>query len=363
MILACRLLNIEHLPCFTHTLNLAVQDGLKSSDELNDVLLKCKNIARHVRSSSTATTKLREEQERSGKVPPLKLMQETQTRWNSVLYMLKRILEVGEALTLTKLPRAPSPLSAEDIMLIEDIVQILDPFEEATKLMSGDQYTTVSLIVPAVCGIATELNERIEPALKTAVAKEVLRDCLSALHRRMDAYEKTRLTAFATLLDSRMKERAFLDSINAERAKAGFIDELDRRMSQNSPSSEARLSEHREASIQTTQERRILGFLDKRGREPVTPTSNSERLVRQYLEMLPQGINTNPLEFWRSNQSTMTPLCEMALKYLCVPATSVPAERVFSAAGQIVSDRRSRLKGKNVDMLVFLHQNCWLSQN
>ncbi|XP_040355304.1 zinc finger BED domain-containing protein 6-like [Ixodes scapularis] len=194
MILASRLLNIEHLPCFAHTLNLTIQDGLKSGDELNDVLLKCKNIVRHVRSSSITTTKLQEEQERSGKVPALKLTQETETRWNSVLYMLKRILEVGEALTftLTKLPQAPSPLS-EDIMLIEDVVQILDPFEEATKLLSGDQYTTVSLIVPAVCGIATELNKRIEPALKTAVAKEVLRDCVSALHRRMYAYEKKRM--------------------------------------------------------------------------------------------------------------------------------------------------------------------------
>ena len=135
------------------------------------------------------------------------------------------------------------------------------------------------LIVPAVCGIATELNERIEPALKTDVAKEVLRECVSALHRRMDAYEKTRLTAFATLLDSRMKERAFLDSINAERAKAGLIDELDRRMSQSSLFSEARLPEHLEASIGATQGRRILGFLDKRDQEPVTPTSNSERFA------------------------------------------------------------------------------------
>ncbi|CAN8014337.1 unnamed protein product [Ixodes persulcatus] len=79
-----------------------------------------------------------------------------------------------------------------------------------------------------------------------------------------------------------MKERAFLDSINAERAKAGALiwtlgEKLDRRMSQNSPSSEARLPEHREA--EATQERRILGFLDKRDREPVTPTSNSERFA------------------------------------------------------------------------------------
>ncbi|KAH7963672.1 hypothetical protein HPB52_022340 [Rhipicephalus sanguineus] len=137
MVLAARLLGFEHLPCFAHTLNLTVQDGLKSSEELAAVLLKCKSIVRYVRSSCIATTKLREEQERVGKVPPLKLKQETPTRWNSIFYMLKRILDVGEALTLTlsKLPRAPSPLPAEDITVIEDVVELLEPFEEATKLV------------------------------------------------------------------------------------------------------------------------------------------------------------------------------------------------------------------------------------
>lgn len=34
MVLAARLLGVEHLSCFAHTLNLTVQDGLKSSEEL-----------------------------------------------------------------------------------------------------------------------------------------------------------------------------------------------------------------------------------------------------------------------------------------------------------------------------------------
>ncbi|KAH6930182.1 hypothetical protein HPB50_011666 [Hyalomma asiaticum] len=64
MVLAARLLGFKHLPCFAHTLNLTVQDGLKGNEELAAVLLKWKNIVRYVRSSCIATAKLREEQER-----------------------------------------------------------------------------------------------------------------------------------------------------------------------------------------------------------------------------------------------------------------------------------------------------------
>ena len=36
---------------------------------------------------------------------------------------------------------------------------------------------------------------------------------------------------------------------------------------------------------------------------------------------------------------------------------SVPSERLFSKAGQLVSERRNRLKPSNVDMLLFLNNN------
>ena len=42
---------------------------------------------------------------------------------------------------------------------------------------------------------------------------------------------------------------------------------------------------------------------------------------------------------------------------MTVPATSVPSERVFSAAGLVVNRLRSRLSPEHVDMLFFLRKN------
>ncbi len=40
--------------------------------------------------------------------------------------------------------------------------------------------------------------------------------------------------------------------------------------------------------------------------------------------------------------------------FLCIPGTSVPAERVFSTAGDIVNAQRSVLRPDHVDQLIFL---------
>lgn len=67
--------------------------------------------------------------------------------------------------------------------------------------------------------------------------------------------------------------------------------------------------------------------------------------------------NGNPLEWWCSNRKKYPILSQLAFKYLCITATSSPSERMFSATGQLTSDRRSRLTPDNVDILLFLQKN------
>ena len=50
-------------------------------------------------------------------------------------------------------------------------------------------------------------------------------------------------------------------------------------------------------------------------------------------------------------------LSHLARKYLAISATSVPSERAFSSAGNIVSVKRSCLQPESVNMLVFLAEN------
>ncbi|KAF0762014.1 zinc finger BED domain-containing protein 1-like [Aphis craccivora] len=65
----------------------------------------------------------------------------------------------------------------------------------------------------------------------------------------------------------------------------------------------------------------------------------------------------NPLNFWKQHKNTYFELNMLQLKYLCVPAMSVPLERAFSKTGQITNDCRIRLHPINLDYIVFLNSN------
>ena len=68
----------------------------------------------------------------------------------------------------------------------------------------------------------------------------------------------------------------------------------------------------------------------------------------------------DPLDWWRVRKNKYPYMIQLVKKYLCIPATSTQAERVFSALGFILNKRRLCLSGANVKAQLFLHDNLEL---
>ena len=68
----------------------------------------------------------------------------------------------------------------------------------------------------------------------------------------------------------------------------------------------------------------------------------------------------DPLGWWRMRMEEYPTLVRLARKYLCVPATSTQAERVFSWMGWLLNKRRLSLSGESVLMQMFLKDNLEL---
>nr|XP_061819390.1 E3 SUMO-protein ligase ZBED1-like [Nerophis lumbriciformis] len=78
--------------------------------------------------------------------------------------------------------------------------------------------------------------------------------------------------------------------------------------------------------------------------------------VKRYRERDPLPLQKKTLQWWKEQQD-LPLLSSLAKRYLCIPATSVASERVFSTAGDIVSTKHSLLKHEHVDQLIFLKKN------
>ena len=65
----------------------------------------------------------------------------------------------------------------------------------------------------------------------------------------------------------------------------------------------------------------------------------------------------NPLDWWRTHAKDFPTLAILTKKYLCIPATSAPVERLFSHAGLTITEKRNRLAEDVAADLIFLNAN------
>ncbi|KAJ8721011.1 hypothetical protein PYW08_006476 [Mythimna loreyi] len=67
------------------------------------------------------------------------------------------------------------------------------------------------------------------------------------------------------------------------------------------------------------------------------------------------GLKEDALESWRNYEAAYPQLTRLACKHLLVPASSAPAERLFSKASAILTKSRSRILSKRLPKLLFLN--------
>ena len=128
-----------------HTLDLVVQSTPKNNKTIANFVASARCLVEHFKKSEPTCTKLKEKQQQMG-MPPLMLIQDISTLWNSTYHMLFRLLEQRWTLTAALSDPAVNPrakhhyldLKPEQWDLSEGLTQVLWPFEGATLFPSGE---------------------------------------------------------------------------------------------------------------------------------------------------------------------------------------------------------------------------------
>nr|XP_046483723.1 E3 SUMO-protein ligase ZBED1-like [Neodiprion pinetum] len=208
----------KHIPCFAHTLNLVASKPFDNKDgleEAKNLLTAVKEITTYFKQNTNAADSLKKAQEHKAK--PLTLIRSVCTRWNSVFYQLERFVDLSEIIApiLLKYPKAPTMLTAGQLEHIKDLINILRPLERITKEISGQNYVTVSKIIPIVSCLTETYN-----AMRTStdVGAKIKTWIVEGLKKRFGSVEKVHLLAAATILDPRFEKIHFTDYIACSRA-------------------------------------------------------------------------------------------------------------------------------------------------
>jgi len=341
----------HHHPCVAHTLNLSINEAIMSNKDFLDVLKKCRTLVGHFKHSVFASEKLKELQTQMG-LPVLKVIQDVSTRWNSSVHMLDRLVQIKAPLSaaMTFLPRAPDLLTALDWELITDCLPILKPFDIMTVELSGEIYPTLSSVIPLVRGLQHTLKSIIT---NTTAGNALQKIVIDVIGRRLGILECDKIVAKSTFLDPRFKKAGFGLIENANNTEKLLIEELSYILNNKQQEDTCSVPINVESNVLWKQ----FDTKVSQVRSTLSTGITASLIIRQYLEMPYLNRKQSPLDFWKKNKNTFPELYMLQMKYLSVPATSVPSERVFSKAGQITNDRRNRLHPKNLDFIIFLNRN------
>lgn len=357
--------------CSAHRLQNAIKYSLtRTSRSLSHLVASCRRVVGHFNHSALEKQALIKKQDCAR---PVTLVHDCATRWNSVYYMIKRLVRLRDPVTSLLGANRDSrhlQLAPAQWDLAEDVVEVLNSLEHVTTELSGELYATLSCVYPLLHGLYTILKPKASG--EHGAVKAMKNKLRQQLEERFGfpVPSPSSLPVLASALDPRFRrlkyisspKRAAVRDVLVEAASAGTFS------SKHCPTPAKEVKEEVDEPPAKRSKpdpflKSLLRASCKENDSSDTDTDdNSGEDVGEEVDRFLGGKNIDysmdPLAWWRGQSSSFPRLAVLAREVLSVPATSAPSERVFSLSGLITDKRRCGLKPDFVNALVFLHRNA-----
>jgi len=248
--------------------------------------------------------------------------------------------------------------SIRDWKVAKNLCKMLEPFYDATNVVSGSKYPTSDRYFHILWEVKKELDKQSSNADLTIAT--MVHGMKAKLKKYWDlSYLKI---CIPVILDPRFKIR-FLEF----RLNQWFEDEAFRYISKVEKTFRKLFAEYSSEINVVVEKAHLVNTDDSNPWADWGRHQNAQTLLRRptneldkYLEeeTMEVGSNLDILQYWKMQSATYPALARMASDILAVPASTVPSESAFSTGGRVVSDYRSRLKSETVEALICLQD--WL---
>jgi len=404
---AIELIGWNRLPCLTHTLNSIANNALA---EIDEILIKIRSIVEYFRCNTAASAMLQSVM-RHMELPETDLVQDVAPYWTSTYHMMHRFLEVRDpvfnTLSLLLDPNV-QVLSWSDWDVIARACQLLMALYEAAIEISAEKYISASKAMVMIKGLLRLCRDQLEVPDQPPTIERMANIMMSSMSTWFGNLELKPLFAEATMLDPRFKRSGFSDSSAAEQALVGITeaanpcldgqleprnkarnssmqvvsdtqnqtsassvwDDYDQRVSHivadSAVLSKASVSAQDNnctadcVSIPSLAMSSVWSDYDQKVSDIVSNASVDMDVTKQIQRFLDEPLLSRQescLEWWRSRIPVYPCLLPIVRERLCLVATSVSSEHIFSSTGLVLNDRRRRLSSCEVRHRVFLNAN------
>ncbi|XP_057271769.1 zinc finger BED domain-containing protein 4 [Pezoporus wallicus] len=341
--------------CFSHTVNVIVNEAIKSQRMVQNLLSIARKICERVHRSAKAKEKLAELQ-KEYELPQHQLIQDVPSKWNTSFHMLERLIEQKRAIDEMSIECSFRELiSCDQWEVMQSVCHALKPFEAASREMSTHM-STLSQVIPMI----HILNRKIEMLFEETMGIDtMLKSLKEAMVSRLSSTLHDPRYIFATLLDPRYKTSLFTEE-EAEQYKQDLIRELeimsstsddDKPVSNGCDSGSPSTNAYGEDNLWS-----LMGDM-KKTKDPKGRTKLPEEMVLSYLEEEVLEHNCDPLTYWNFKKSSWPVLSKLAVRFLGCPPSIVPSERLFSTSNESNNFSQSRLMIEHFEKLIFLKVN------
>lgn len=311
------------------------------------------------------------------------------TRWNSQYYTVAKIVEIPTDklnVYLKELKKDSLILSQRDITMLNEFVSIFALIAEVSTKIQAEESASISLVAPSLLEIFFDLQSEYT-VLKYCggLCKAMLNSLqdrfggffkqfnlsVDNVLRSRSTYELYGDSIFliAPFLDARFGYRWIMHSKLEEETKVRSCEAIKRLIiksvlrlhgTQNSENVEVVVepsTSHPVTTGSSVLKRKSL-FAFPKVQEPLGKRPRSSVLGNIEEEILLFSKELSDDGALVLKKATTYPLLNsLALRILCVPATSAPVERVFSTSGFLIRSQRGSLTKEMLAKLTFLKCN------
>ncbi|XP_049908073.1 E3 SUMO-protein ligase ZBED1-like isoform X3 [Epinephelus moara] len=338
------------LQCFGHRLHLAIERSMKDT-HIDHAVAVCKKVVSSFSFSWKRRRDLATAQQELN-LPAHQLISESPTRWGSREKMIERVLKqeqvISQVLAADKKTRH-LVLTWQDLEVLESVHKALKPLLKFTDALSGQSYVTVSYVKPVLHLFQSSLLAHQED--DTPLTQSIKASILDYLSEKYSDPSTNDLLDMAGLVDPRFKT-TYCTEGKVEDIKSRALAEMEAMLSESDQGTAELAASHPQDATTASQpteplRKKTLGSFFKMAATSSSSTLSQRERIEKELSAYLQSVNVdseaNPLQWWNDHEEMFPNLKNVAKKYLCVPATSSPLERVFSTSGNIVTCQRASL--------------------